>query len=68
MERVLQQEEMDALMGNARARSVAGQADPSLRVHPYHSSRAGQISSEQRKAISLRNDLFARNLAHNLSA
>lgn len=68
MERNLQQEEIDALMGNARARSVAGQPDPSLRVQPYNYSRAGQISSEQLKAISLLNDLFARNLTHNLSA
>lgn len=68
MERSLQQEEIDALMGNARAKSVAGQPDPALRVQPYNYSRAGQISSEQLKAISLLNDLFARNLTHNLSA
>lgn len=68
MERSLQQEEIDALMGNARTSSVAGQPDPSLRVQPYNYSRAGQISSEQLKAISLLNDLFARNLTHNLSA
>ena len=68
MERSLEQEEIDALMGNARASSVAGKLDPSLRVLPYNYSRAGQISSEQLKAISLLNDLFARNLTHNLSA
>ena len=68
MEKSLEQEEIDALMGNARARSVAGQLDPGLRVQPYNYSRAGQISSEQLKAISLLNDLFARNLTHNLSA
>lgn len=68
MERSLQQEEIDALMGSARARSVAGQPEPGLRVQPYSYSRAGQISSEQLKAISLLNDLFARNLTHNLSA
>ena len=68
MERVLQQEEIDALMGGARARSVAGQPDPALRVQPYNYSRAGQISSEQLRAISLLNDLFARNLTHNLGA
>lgn len=68
MERSLQQEEIDALMGHARVSSVAGKLDPSLRVQPYNYSRAGQISSEQLKAISLLNDLFARNLTHNLSA
>lgn len=68
MERNLQQEEIDTLMGHARARSVAGQPDPALRVQPYSYSRAGQISGEQLKAISLLNDLFARNLTHNLGA
>jgi flagellar motor switch protein FliM len=68
MERSLRQEEIDALMGSARARSVAGHPDPALRVQPYHYSRAGQISSEQLRAISLLNDLFARNLTHNLGA
>lgn len=68
MEPNLRQEEIDALMGHARARSVAGQLDPALRVQPYSYSRAGQISSEQLKAISLLNDLFARNLTHNLGA
>ena len=29
---------------------------------------AGQISNEQLRAISMLNDLFARNLTHNLSA
>lgn len=68
MERNLKQEEIDALMGNARSRSVAGELDPSLRVQPYNYSRAGKIGSDQLKAISLLNDLFARNLTHNLSA
>jgi flagellar motor switch protein FliM len=68
MERSLQQEEIDALMGNARTRSVAGKPDPALRIQPYNYARSGQISSEQLKAISLLNDLFARNLTHNLSA
>ena len=68
MERKLQQEEIDALMGSARAQSVAGKPDPALRVQPYNYSRAGQIGSEQLRAISLLNDLFARNLTHNLGA
>ena len=35
---------------------------------PYNFSRAGQISNEQMQAISTVNDLFARNLTHNLGA
>ena len=35
---------------------------------PYNFSSAGQISTEQLRAISMLNDLFARNLTHNLAA
>jgi len=35
---------------------------------PYSFSSAGQISTEQLRAISMLNDLFARNLTHNLAA
>jgi flagellar motor switch protein FliM len=38
------------------------------RVVPYNFSSAGQISTDQLRAISMLNDLFARNLTHNLSA
>jgi flagellar motor switch protein FliM len=37
-------------------------------VTPYNFSSAGQISTDQLRAISMLNDLFARNLTHNLSA
>jgi flagellar motor switch protein FliM len=37
-------------------------------VVPYNFSSAGQISTEQLRAISMLNDLFARNLTHNLAA
>ena len=37
-------------------------------VVSYNFSTAGQISNEQLRAISMLNDLFARNLTHNLSA
>jgi flagellar motor switch protein FliM len=35
---------------------------------PYNFSTAGQISTDQLRAISMLNDLFARNLTHNLAA
>jgi flagellar motor switch protein FliM len=38
------------------------------KVVPYNFSSAGQISTEQLRAISMLNDLFARNLTHNLAA
>jgi len=37
-------------------------------VVPYNFSSAGEISNDQLRAISMLNDLFARNLTHNLAA
>ncbi len=69
MEKNLKQDEIDALFQAARARSVSAKQDPRdtrSKVQPYNFSRAGQISNEQMRAISLLNDMFARNLRHNL--
>jgi flagellar motor switch protein FliM len=69
MEKILRQDEIDALFEAARA--AAPDAVPSevkARVVPYNFASAGQISTEQLRAISMLNDLFARNLTHNLSA
>jgi flagellar motor switch protein FliM len=38
------------------------------RVVPYNFASAGQISNDQLRAISMLNDLFARNLTHNMAA
>jgi len=69
MEKVLGQEEIDALFQAARARTqaVPEQAQRS-RVLPWSFSRSGQISNEQLRAISMINDIFARNLTHHLGA
>ncbi len=67
MDKILKQEEIDALFGAARASGPVGGEAP-LRVTPYNFSSAGQISNEQLRAISMLNDLFARNLTHNLAA
>ena len=70
MEKMLKQDEIDALFHAARASCC----DPTKRwrTHPqplcYNFGRAGQISNEQLRAISMLNDLFARNLTHNLAA
>ena len=69
MEKMLKQDEIDALFEAART-TVPEAARPEVRarVAPYSFSSAGQISNEQLRAISLLNDLFARNLTHNLAA
>ncbi|HTW46802.1 MAG TPA: flagellar motor switch protein FliM [Acidobacteriaceae bacterium] len=66
MEKELGQEEIDALFRAARARSEAAPAEQ--RVQPWSFARSGQISNDQLRAISMLNDIFARNLTHHLSA
>ena len=69
MEKTLKQDEIDALF--EAARTSVPEAPPTearARVTPYSFSSAGQISNEQLRAISMLNDLFARNLTHNLAA
>lgn len=69
MEKTLQQREIDALFEAARsAAPEGGKGEPAQRVLPYSFSSSGQISNEQLRAISMLNDLFARNLTHNLAA
>src|SRR5580700_3349680 len=69
MERTLKQDEIDALFQAARSSTPeSGPAEVKARVVPYNFSSAGQISTEQLRAISMLNDLFARNLTHNLAA
>jgi len=69
MEKMLKQDEIDALFEAVRS-SVPEAARPEVRarVVPYNFASAGQISTEQLRAISMLNDLFARNLTHNLAA
>jgi flagellar motor switch protein FliM len=66
MEKELRQEEIDALFQAARTRSQAAPAES--RVLPWSFSRSGQISNDQLRAISMLNDIFARNLTHHLGA
>lgn len=69
MDKTLKQDEIDALFEAARSTTAETEhADRSNKVIAYSFSSAGQISSEQLRAISLLNDLFARNLTHNLAA
>jgi len=71
MEKTLKQDEIDALFQAARSSSNAsaeGLQEIRAKVVPYNFGSAGQISTDQLRAISMLNDLFARNLTHNLSA
>jgi flagellar motor switch protein FliM len=69
IEKTLKQDEIDALFEAARSTTPeAARGEVRARVVPYNFSSAGQISTEQLRAISMLNDLFARNLTHNLSA
>ena len=69
MEKTLKQNEIDALFQAARSTvPEAHNTEVRARVVPYNFSSAGQISTEQLRAISMLNDLFARNLTHNLAA
>jgi flagellar motor switch protein FliM len=71
-DKTLKQDEIDALFQAARAQKSAGPAAPvpekRVNAQAYNFSRAGQISNDQMRAISLLNDIFARNLTHNLGA
>ena len=68
MEKTLKQNEIDALFQAARSSTPDAPAEVRAKVVPYNFSSAGQISNEQLRAISMLNDLFARNLTHNLAA
>jgi flagellar motor switch protein FliM len=70
MEKMLKQDEIDALFEAARTETAQGEPRDEVRakVVPYSFASAGQISTEQLRAISMLNDLFARNLTHNLAA
>jgi flagellar motor switch protein FliM len=68
IEKELGQEEIDALFQAARARDHEVREEPRSRVLAWSFSRSGQISNEQLRAISMINDIFARNLTHHLGA
>ena len=69
IEKTLKQDEIDALFQAARSSMPEGaKGDVRARILPYNFSSAGQISNDQLRAISMLNDLFARNLTHNLAA
>src|SRR5882724_8988473 len=69
MEKLLKQDEIDALFEVVLSSAQTAPTTPGQpAAAPYSFTSAGQISSEQLHAISILNDLFARNLTHNLAA
>lgn len=69
MEKLLEQNEIDALFHAVQtAAPEKPQTEVRPRIVPYNFAASGQISNEQLRAISILNDLFARNLTHNLAA
>jgi flagellar motor switch protein FliM len=69
IEKSLKQDEIDKLFQAARsAQPETAKTEVKARIVPYNFSTAGQISTDQLRAISMLNDLFARNLTHNLAA
>jgi flagellar motor switch protein FliM len=68
-EKMLKQDEIDALFEAAKSQEPSpSHVDSRARIIAYNFSTSGQISNEQLRAISMLNDLFARNLTHNLAA
>jgi flagellar motor switch protein FliM len=67
MEKVLSQEEIDAMIQSARTGQKAG-APPTARVEPWDIKRAGQIGREQLLSINSLHEGFARNLTNSLGA
>jgi len=69
MQKVLNQEEIDAMVRAARGGNRAD-SDPVSHAHvePWDIRRAGQIGREQLQAITQLHEGFARNLTHSLGA
>ena len=69
MEKVLGQDEIDAMFASARAADESEAPEsPTKEAELYNFGRAGHISNEQMRAIATVNDLFARNLMHTVGA
>jgi len=70
MQKVLNQEEIDAMVRALRGGGRLPDAKPAdqLPVEPWDVRRAGQIGREQLQTITLLHESFARNLTHSLAA
>jgi flagellar motor switch protein FliM len=68
MEKVLNQEEIDAMVRSARSGTSAPAPPVQARFEPWDIRRAGQIGHDQLQAINSLHEMFARNLTHALGA
>jgi len=68
MEKVLNQEEIDAMVRAARSGSAAGAVATGPVVQPWDIRQAGQVGREQLRSINQLHELFARNLTHAIGA
>jgi len=68
MEKVLNQEEIDAMVRAARGGQAEVAAVATPHVEPWDVRRAGQIGRDQLQTITLLHEGFARNLTHSLGA
>jgi flagellar motor switch protein FliM len=68
MEKVLNQQEIDAMVRAARSGGAEEQAAAMPRIELWDARRAGQIGREQLQAITLLHEGFARSLTHSLGA
>ena len=74
MEKHLDQSEINSMFASSRVDGANEESEAETegtagrKGTAYNFNRAGQISKEQMQAISTVNDLFARNLTHNLGA
>ncbi|MDT8066858.1 MAG: FliM/FliN family flagellar motor switch protein [Terriglobia bacterium] len=67
MEKVLNQDQIDAMVRAARGRPTEGIANEE-RVKPWNCAESGQIGRESLRAITQLHEAFARNLTHSLGA
>ena len=68
MEKVLNQEEIDAMVRSARSGASEPAAPSQPLFEPWDVRRAGQIGHDQLLAINSLHEMFARNLTHALGA
>ena len=68
MEKVLNQEEIDAMVRTARSGNTAGSLATGPVVQPWDIRQAGQVGREQLHAINQLHEVFARNLTHAIGA
>ena len=68
MEKVLNQDEIDAMMLAARGGEIGAGAVPAPIVKKWDVRQVGRIGRDQMRAISVLHETFARNLTHALGA